>query len=468
MKIIGYRTFLLAIFSAMLLHFGFSHRDVEARPNIIFIMADDLGYGELGSYGQQLIRTPHLDRMAQEGMRFTQFYSASTVCAPAREALMLGRHTGHSRHRNKEHPMRPEQVTIGEMLQSLGYTTGMIGKWGLGAIGSGGEPSAHGFDFWFGYLGHREAHRHYPTHLWRNGDRVVYPDNSISHGEHYSGDVMMEEAEEFIQRHYERPFFLYLPFTLPHADIVVPARALDQYAGRFPETPFPGHHYSAQSMPNAATAAMITLLDAYVGRLLVLLEDLGIDERTIVFFTSDNGPVSVGGRNFEFFEGAGLLRGGKRDLYEGGIRVPMIVRWPGRVPRNEVRDDIWTLTDMKATLSDIAGGAPTETDGVSVLPTLLGKEQNISDRAFYWAWEGRKLIGPVGPASSWGESVFIQAVRLGDWKAVRFNHSENIELYNLIQDIGEQDDSASLFPDVTEQLRDVLDRGHAPLWNDDK
>ena len=185
MKVNRARTLLLVVFLAISLHCVLSPENVRAQPNIIFIMADDLGYGELDSYGQELIRTPHLDRMAHEGMRFTQFYSASTVCAPAREALMLGLHTGHSRHRNREHPMRPERVTIAETLRSHGYVTAVIGKWGLGTLGSGGEPSVHGFDFWFGYLGHEEAHRHYPTHLWRNGEQVVYPQNKESHGKHY-------------------------------------------------------------------------------------------------------------------------------------------------------------------------------------------------------------------------------------------------------------------------------------------
>lgn len=463
MKVNRARTLLLVVFLAISLHFVLRPEIVRAQPNIIFIMADDLGYGELGSYGQELIRTPHLDRMAHEGMRFTQFYSASTVCAPAREALMLGLHTGHSRHQNREHPMRPEYVTVAETLRSHGYATAMIGKWGLGTLGSGGEPSVHGFDFWFGYLGHKEAHRHYPTHLWRNGEQVVYPQNKESHGKYYSGNVMMDEAEKFIRRNQNGPFFLYLPLTLPHADIVVPEQLLSEYAGRFPEKPFPGYHYSAQPMPNAATAAMITLLDSYAGRLMALLAELEIDEQTVVFFTSDNGPVSVGGRDFEFFDGAGPLRGGKRDLYEGGIRVPMIVRWPGRVPQDQVRDDIWTLTDVKATLSEIAGSVPGDSDGVSVLPTLLGKYQDISRRAFYWAWEGRTLNGPVGLPSSWGEPVFIQAARLGDWKAVRFNRSDHIELYNLRQDISELHDVSSRFPSVKEELQQIMDQEHAPL-----
>ena len=244
MKPIVWGTVTLLIGSGVAMHLALDREAAVEPPNIVFIMADDLGYGELGSYGQQSIHTPHLDRMAREGMRFTQFYSASTVCAPAREALMLGRHTGHARHRNTEIPMRAEDVTIAEILKAQGYATAMIGKWGLGTIGTDGEPHLHGFDHWFGYLGHTEAHRHYPTHLWRNGERVPYPDNHIHHGAHYSSDVMMDEAEEFIRGHRDGPFFLYLPLTLPHADIIVPERALAEYAGRFPETPFDGVHYS--------------------------------------------------------------------------------------------------------------------------------------------------------------------------------------------------------------------------------
>ena len=442
-------------------------KGTDGRPSIVFIMADDLGYGELGSYGQKLIRTSHLDRMAREGMRFTQFYSASTVCGPAREALMLGRHTGHVRHTNAEHPMRMDDVTVAEVLKAQGYATAMIGKWGLGLSGTNGEPHLHGFDHWFGYLGHLEAHRHYPEHLWRNGERVPYPGNHIDHGDHYSSDVMMDEAEAFIREHHDAPFFLYLPFTLPHADIIVPPRALEEYLGRFPETRFAGSHYSAQPSPNAATAAMITRLDSYVGRLLALLQELNIDERTVVFFTADNGPVSVGGRSFEFFNGAGPLRGAKRDLYEGGIRVPMIARWPGRIPENAVRDTVWSLVDVKATVSEISGAPTPESDGISVVPTLLGEKQDLSARPLYWAWKGRKLVGPVGEPLSWGEPMFVQAVRRGDWKAVRFDRSEGLELYDLSIDAGEQRDVASGYPAVVEDMRAIMEREHLPMPHGD-
>lgn len=444
---------------AIVLYAGANKERVS--PNIIFIMADDLGYGELGSYGQTLIDTPNLDRMAREGMRFTQFYSASTVCAPAREALMRGLHTGHTaRHGNAGFPLISESPVVGEILQSQGYATAMIGKWALGEMGSGGEPHYNGFDHWFGYLRQRDVHRHYPEWLLRNGEKVFYPGNHGRHGSVYSSDAMMEEAEEFVRRNRDNAFFLYFPMTLPHADIVVPECALAPYKGRFPETPFGGGHYTAQPTPNAATAAMISLIDEYVGRLLALLQELGIDDRTIVFFTSDNGPVSVGGRDVQFFNGAGPLRGWKRDLYEGGIRVPMIVRWPGRTPEGAVSHLVWSLTDVVPTLAELAGTTVHTTDGVSVAPALTGAPQDLGHRALYWAWQGRPM-GPGG-VNDRGDVHFVQTVRLGDWKAVRLNRSDSVELYDLSEDIGETSDLSGQHPDLVAQMRAIMEREHSP------
>ena len=443
---------------------GGSHAAIGAKPpNIVFIMADDLGYGELGSYGQRKIRTPRLDHIAAQGMRFTQFYSAAPVCAPAREALLLGRHAGHVRHANQNAPMAAESVTLAELLRTQGYATAMIGKWALGNLGTGGEPDRHGFDHYFGYLDQTAAHRHYPTQLYRNGERLQYPGNALFHGDVHSGDAFVAEAQAFINRHQGQPFFLYLPLTLPHADIVAPQAFLDAYAGRFPETPFAGGHYAPQTMPNAATAAMISLLDHHVGQVLDSLAAAGLDERTIVFFTSDNGPVSVGGRNFEFFDGAGGLRGGKRSLYEGGIRVPMIVRWPGRVPAQVVSDAVWSLVDVFATVADLVAAPTGETDGTSVLPILLGEAERLARRPLYWAWRGSQLSGPPDDAESWSEPEFVQAVRLGDWKAVRFYRSSEVELYNLAEDSGETRDLAARHPRKVATLTAIMEREHAPL-----
>ena len=434
-------------------------REASTRPpNVVYVMADDLGYGELGSYGQRRIRTPHLDRMAEEGIRFTQFYSASTVCAPAREALLLGRHTGHVRRTNSASPLDSSAITIAEVLRARGYATAMIGKWSLGGGAQNEHPSAHGFDHWFGFLDQTRAHRHYPRYLWRNGEKIFF-ENHDSHGETYAPDVMMEEAHAFIRHHRRGPFFVYLALTLPHADIIVPQRFLREYLGRFPETPFQGSHYSSQPTPNAATAAMISLIDTYMGRLLGLLKELDLDRSTAVFFTSDNGPVSVGGRDFEFFEGAGPLRGHKRDLYEGGIRVPMIARWPGRFPSSTVSDQVWGAVDVLPTLAKMAGHPPLSgVDGVSVLPTLEGREQDLSNRPLYWAWEGRELRDAVGTASAWGEKVFAQAVRLGNWKGVRFNGTDSLELYDLASDIGEGNDVSKLHPKVVRRLLGIMER----------
>jgi arylsulfatase A len=451
----------------------------QRHPNIVFIMADDLGYGELGSYGQQLIRTPTLDRLAAEGMRFTNHYSGSTVCAPSRSVLLSGLHTGHTYIRdNDEMPDRgdvwhdltlegqrplPEGArTIGTMLQEAGYITGAIGKWGLGGPGSSGEPNNLGFDHWYGYLDQRMAHNYYPIHLWRNGQKDILEGNEYFHphqrlppdadpndpesyvpykGAQYSLDLMAEEALEFIRENQDRPFFLYLPLTVPHVALQVPEESLEEYEGVFAETPYLGERgYLPHQTPHAAYAAMITRMDHEIGSIMSLLAELGLDDNTVVMFTSDNGPTFAGGTDPEFFHSAGPLRGLKTEIYEGGIRVPLIAWWPGKIPAGAVSDHVSAFWDFYATFADIAAAEPeADLDGLSMLPTLLGHDtQQQQHEYLYWEFQGR------------------QAVRMGRWKGIRHGVDQEMELYDLETDRGEQSDVAADHPDVVARIAQIM------------
>lgn len=418
----------------------------EDPPNIIWIMADDLGYGDLGSYGQELIRTPRLDQMAQEGLRFTQFYAGHTVCAPTRSSLMTGRHTGHTRVRGNfsaatgdRVPLEPGDTTVAEILQNAGYKTGLIGKWGLGEPETTGIPNRKGFGYFYGFLNQARAHRYYPEWVWENREQVILEGNQDGRREQYIHDLQMDRAYDFISDSADDSFFLYLALQIPHAELLVPEDALEDYLDEdgnsiFEETPFPdGRHYSPQSMPNATYAAMVSRMDRDVGRLLDLLKELEINENTIVFFTSDNGPHAEGGNDPEYFNSNGPLRGIKRDLYEGGIRVPMIVWMPGTVPSGEVSDQVWTMWDFLPTVSELAGsGSPAGIDGISMVNALLNKPVG-EERPLYWEFHG---------------SEFKQAVRLNNWKAVRNGVDQPIELYDLSMDIGETNNLSEQHPDL--------------------
>ncbi|HEX6070957.1 MAG TPA: arylsulfatase [Longimicrobiaceae bacterium] len=451
-------------------------REAARPPNIVFIMADDLGWGDIEPNGQQKIHTPSLTRMASEGVRFTDFYSGSTVCAPARSVLMTGLHTGHTPIRGNREvlpigqtPLPASAVTLAEVLGAAGYATGIFGKWGLGAPDTEGIPTRQGFDEFFGYLDQRRAHFHYPEWLWRNEERVPLPNETrearntvdagwaITKGEH-SHDRIASEALSFIDRHRSEPFFLYLAITLPHADIDPPADAFAPYVdaqGRsiFPETPFPGAHYSPQSMPHAAFAAMVTRMDRDVGRVLDRLRELGIDDNTIVFFTSDNGPTEEGGADPEFFDSNGPFRGVKRDLYDGGIRVPMIAWAPGRFPAGAVSDHVWAMWDVLPTLAELAGQTPPPgLDGLSMVGALTGERPAPTHDYLYWEFYER------GSA---------QAVRMGNWKGVRMPMlSGPIELYDIAADPGETEDLAARHPEIVARIRDAMAEAHRPdpMW----
>jgi arylsulfatase A-like enzyme len=442
-------------------------------PNIVFIMADDLGYGDIGPYGQTKIHTPRLDEMAREGTRFTRFYAGSPVCAPSRSTLMTGENTGHTPIRGNHEvlpigqlPLPDSAVTLAEVLKARGYATGAFGKWGLGGPGSEGVPTKQGFDEFFGYLDQRRAHFYYPEFLFRGEERVPLPNRvreapnspgagpAIARGK-YSEDAIADEALSFIDRHRDGPFFLYLPVTIPHAELEPPADAFAPYlradgSSIFPETPFPEAHYGAQAMPHAAYAAMVTLLDRDVGRVLDRLKELGLDGNTIVIFTSDNGPSVEGGSDPEFFDSNGPFRGHKRDVYEGGIREPMIVRWPGQVPAGRVSDHRWAMWDVLPTLADLAGArAPRGIDGLDMAAALTGRGKAPEHGHLYWEFH---------------EQGGKQGLIRGEWKAVRLNLIRNpdapVELYDLARDPGEQHDVAAQHPDIASEMREIMVREH--------
>jgi arylsulfatase A-like enzyme len=417
-------------------------------PNILFIMADDMGYADAGCYGQKVIPTPNLDQLAGEGTRFTQVYAGSPVCAPSRSVLMTGFHAGRTTVRGNmgiggvrgldgsqgRVPLKAEDRTVAESLKELGYATGMTGKWGLGEPGTSGEPNRQGFDEWFGFLNQGRAHDHFPEYLWHNTERKELEGNRGGEGPHYAHDLFTGFAMDFIRRHAdgERPFFLYLPYTLPHDKYQTPSTA-----------PFTDKPWTRDEKVHAA---MIARIDRDTGSLMRLLQKLGLAENTVVFFTSDNGAA----RRWEGrFDSSGPLRGRKRDLYEGGIRVPMIVRWPGVVPAGTINEAPWYFPDVLPTLVAIAGGKPPEgIDGISVLPVLKGDAQpELSGRHLYWEFF---------------EGGFKQAARRGAWKVVRPAAEAPLELYHLDRDPSEARDIAGEHPEVIEQFEAYLKTARTP------
>lgn len=442
---------------------GVSTGQQAKQPNIIFIMADDLGYNELGCYGQDKIKTPNLDRMAAEGMRFTQFYSGQAVCAPCRCVLMTGKHTGHAYIRTNREvqpegqlPIPEDTWTLGKMLKEKGYATAAIGKWGLGPVGSSGDPNKHGFDLFFGYNCQRQAHNYYPEYLYRNSERVPLEGNDRGlTGEQYAPDLMIEEALNFIKENKENPFFLYFPTVVPHLAIQVPEDSLEEYKGLWPDPPYDGKGggYLPHPHPRAAYAAMITRMDRDIGSMMDLLKELGLDENTLVIFTSDNGPTANIGPDTDFFDSNGPLRAKKGSLYDGGIRVPTIARWPGRIEPGTVNDHVGAIWDVMPTLAELTGAkAGDDIDGISFLPTLLNESDQKEHEYLYWEY----------PASG-GQ----QAVRMGDWKGVRQNlmrkeGDRSIQLYNLQDDIGEQNNVADNHPEIVKKIQEIMKTARIP------
>jgi len=433
---------------------------LQIQPNIVYILADDLGYGDLGVYGQELISTPNIDRLAAGGMRFTQHYAGSTVCAPSRASLMSGLHTGHTYIRgNKpifpegQYPIPASRITIAEVLKDVGYKTAAIGKWGLGAPGTEGLPTRQGFDYFFGYNDQREAHSYYPDHLWRNEERIDLPENEKGQRGTYSHDLLTDEVLKFLQEgRTEEPFFLYIPYTIPHAALDVPDDSMLAYEGEFEETPWEAEgSYIGQETPRTAFAAMVSRLDADIGRILHTLETQGLLDQTLIIFTSDNGPHQEAGADPTFFNSSGGLRGMKRDLYEGGIRVPMIAMWQGVIQANSTTDHVSSFWDVMPTLCAMVGvDPPPNIDGISFLPTLLGESQIAHD---YLYWEFHEQGGK-------------QAIRMNNWKGVRLNVHDNraapIELYDLSRDSQEALDLSFDYPNIVARIAQLMNEAHAP------
>lgn len=463
----------------------------QPLPNIIYLYADDLGYGDLGCYGQKHIRTPRLDQLAAEGMRFTDHYSSSNVCAPARASLMTGKHQGHAGSRNNyevlpwgQYPLPSSEVTIATLLKQIGYATAAIGKWGLGPVGSEGDPANHGFDLFFGYNCQRHAHTYYPSFLLRNDRRIdLRPWNgevprternflqtrayaevegdpreffSRFKGEMYSPDLMIQEALRFVRENRNGPFFLYYPTTVPHVALQVPEDSLMEYlALAWDDKPYLGEGYLPHPAPRAAYAAMITRMDRDMGRIIDLIDELGLTEDTIFMFSSDNGALRNRlGVDSNFFQNHGPLRGEKGNFYEGGIRVPMIARWAGKIPSGTVTDLPTAQYDVLPTLLELIGRPdliPDGIDGISFAPTLLGRAEE-QHRHEYLYWERSTAGGQ-------------QAVRMGQWKAIRHADGDRpgtIELYNLADDIGEQRNVASQYPEIVERIEEIMRENHVP------
>ena len=440
--------------------------NTDAPPNIILIVADDLGYGDLGAYGQTSIQTPFLDQLAEEGMMFTDFYAGSTVCAPSRAVLMTGIPVGRNEIRgNKEvrpmgqHPLKDQTITLAEVLKGQGYTTGLIGKWGLGAPGSEGEPNKQGFDYFFGYLGQRHAHNFYPEFLFRNTERVPLEGNRLPEPKRedgaghaiekntYSHDLMASEALSFVESNKNQPFFLLLTLTIPHANNEAGSEGME-----VPEyEPYVDENWPE---PQKGLASMISRMDRDIGLLLKKLNELDIDENTLVLFTSDNGPHAEGGNDPTFFDSSGPLRGIKRDLYEGGIRVPMIAHWPGVIEAGSVTNHIAYFGDFMATFAELASTEPPENiKSMSLVPTLKGSEQQHEHPYLYWEFYERGSR---------------QAIRQGDWKAIRQPmFTGDVELYNLSQDVSESSNMADQHPDIVAQMIATMDEAHIPdtLWS---
>jgi arylsulfatase A len=486
--------FTLLLSTALSLSLGIasvSAADSQRKPNIVFILADDLGFGDLGCYGQKIIRTPNIDRMAAEGIKLTQHYSGNAVCAPSRCVLMTGKHPGHAFIRDNrsmqpegQWPIPADEVTLAELLKSQGYTSGGFGKWGLGAPDTTGEPLRQGFDRWYGYNCQGVAHNFYPTYLWDDAKKVTLdnpafpskdtlkpdedPNDPKSYarfsGKQYSADLIETQALEFIRKHKDKPFFCYCPTTVPHLALQVPDDSLQEYLGKFDDPPYAGKKgYLPHFKPRAAYAAMITRMDRGVGRLMDLVKELGLDENTIFVFTSDNGPLNgnhegLAGTDCVFFNSNRGLRNGKGSLYEGGIRAPGIVRWKGKIQPGATSDRVSGFEDWIPTLlelADASSATPKDIDGISFAPALLGKTQ--SERPFLY----REFPGYGGQ----------QFVRIGDWKGIRQNMkpakkkgsdraSLTIELYNLKDDPTESKDVSAAHPDVVAKIESLMRQQH--------
>lgn len=460
--------------------YGFSQKTKISKPNIIYIYADDLGYGELGCYGQTKIKTPFLDQLAAEGMRFTKHYTSTPVCAPARCMLLTGRHAGHSFIRGNyemggfadekeggQMPLPEGALTIAKTLKKAGYVTGVCGKWGLGMNNTSGDPNQQGFDYFYGYLDQKQAHNYYPTHLWENGrwdtlnNPVIdvhrklaanAPDSAFDYfkGKEYAIDKIAGKAQKFITDHQNESFFLYLPMTIPHVSLQVPDKAVAEYLGKFDEKPYYGaRNYASVKYPLSTYAAMITYMDKEIGKIMKQLKDLGLDENTIVMFSSDNGATFNGGTDAAFFNSVAGLRGLKMDIYEGGIREPFLVRWPGKIKAGTKSDFVSVQYDIFATLCDIAGVTAPVSDGISLLPVFTEKGNTRTREYLYFEF---------------GEKSGEIAIRFANFKAVKTNIKNDRNapwaLYDMRIDEKETTDVSAQHPDIMARLDGIVQKEH--------
>ena len=459
----------LSLFGLLTVFCGLSPASETAarKPNIIYILADDLGYGDLGFLGQKKFSTPNIDRLAEKGMFFSEHYSGSSVCAPSRACLLTGRHSGRAYIRgNKEiqpegqEPILSEIRLLPEMLDEAGYVSGAFGKWGLGFPSSEGDPLNQGFDEFYGYNCQRLGHHYYPYHLWDGKEKVTLEGNVGTAKEQYAPSLIHERTLDFIERHKDEPFFCYVASIIPHAELAAPEEYMEKFRGKFqPGKKYKGvdegarlrqGSYQSQDEPRVAFAAMITLLDDQVGEIVAKTEELGIADETLIIFTSDNGAHQEGGADPDFFDSNGIFRGYKRDLYEGGIHVPMIVYWPGKVAAGSESNLISAFWDMVPTFAELAGvAAPADIDGISMVPTLLGEGKQREHSYLYWEFHER------------GGRI---AVRKGKWKAVKYNHSKNpdshVELYDLSKDRAETKDVSDDYPEIVQELVKSMREAH--------
>jgi arylsulfatase A len=470
----------LSIFLLSIAFFSCSQESKEKEavqePNVIYILADDLGYGDVGCYGQEFIKTPNIDKLAADGMLFTDHYAGSSVCAPSRASLMTGKHIGHSyvRGNYEKGPLgfgaclelRDQDFTLGELLKQANYQTSIIGKWGLGMNATTGEPIKQGFDYSYGYLNQGHAHNQFPEYVFENGNRVSVEANGDGKMGAFSNDIFTKKALEYLdEKRIESPFFLYMAYTTPHAELVLPnSESFENYTKKVEDKAFVNANgasekdgnkwaYRSTETPLAAYAAQISHLDSCVGVLVSRIKELGIEDNTIIMFSSDNGPHREGGANPKRFKSAGEFRGVKRDLYEGGIRVPFIVKWPAKIEKGSVSNHISAFWDLMPTLADITNQniETKESDGVSFLPTLTKGTQKEHD---YLYWEFHE-----NPSSD-------QAVRKGKWKVVSHDYKEKAELYDLEKDRGEMYNVASENPEILKELTQFLDNARTPseIW----
>lgn len=444
------------------------------QPNIIFILADDLGYGDLGFLGQSVIETPNLDKLAAEGMFFSNHYSGATVCAPSRSALMTGLHTGHTPIRGNfeikpegQYPLPDTLLTLPRIFKNAGYATGAFGKWGLGFVGTDGDPNNQCFGQFFGYNCQRIAHRYYPEYLWKNNEKVFLPGNDWIQKSTYAPEIIHKESLKFIEENAENPFFMFVPTVMPHAELAAPdGDLLDYYRKKIGEEqphvakagsdygndPFDIPGYQSNPYPRASYAAMVALLDRQIGEIIQKLDELGLTDNTIIIFASDNGPHVEGGNDPDFFKSNGVFRGYKRDLYEGGIRTPFIVKWPRVIKKGSTSDHVSAFWDLLPTFAEIIGQeVPQAIDGISFLPTLKGETNQRTHEYLYW--EFHELGGR-------------QAIRKGDWKAVKYGVKNNpdvaMELYNLKEDPSESQDLASIHPEIIKEMENLFKEVRVP------